>query len=83
MTRATQGGKSLFSLHILWEKPRQELKLAGAWMQQLCRGHGGMLTGVLLMVAQPAFVEPKTTSSEAPTAVGWILPRQLLIKKMP
>jgi hypothetical protein len=51
-----------------------------------CRSHGGMLlTGLLIMACSACFlIEPRTTSPRmASPTMGWALPNQSLIKKMP
>jgi len=51
-----------------------------------CRGHGGVLLTGWLLMAWSGFTltEPRTTSpGVAPPTMGWALPQQSLMKKMP
>ena len=59
---------------------------AGTWGRSWYRGRGGVLfTDLLIMACSACFLtEPRTTSpGMAPPAMGWTLPHQSLIKKMP
>jgi hypothetical protein len=80
-----QWRKSLFqfTLPVDSRPSLREQELEG---RRWCRGHGGiLLNGLFLMACSACFlIEPRTTCpGMAPPTMGWALPHQSLIKKMP
>lgn len=84
--KQTQTGRKGFIWLILpGNSPSLKEVRAGTWCRSWCSGHGGrLLTGLLPCLAQPAFLEARSTSPRvAPPTMDWALPDQSLIKILP
>lgn len=84
------GGKGLFVLHFHILVHTEKLRKGTQTGQEPggkdgCRGHGGMLLSILLIIVCSAhlFIEPRTISQRmAPPIMDWTLPHKSLIKKI-
>ena len=84
--RASWRKKGLFGLYLLLKGVRTGTQIGqDPEGRSRCRSHGGMLLTGLLLIAYTAclLIEPRTTvPGMTPSAMGWALPSQSLIKKM-